>query len=81
MRKFWKIIGKIYLFISPRKHLLIPVVVVVLILLHFTFSIWVIVKINKMEDEVAITKTDVVSSVDRMYSQLYLMNNRINSLK
>jgi len=69
------------MYISPRKHWIMPAVIVVLIVLHFTLSIWMIAKVNKIESEVEYTKNNVVSSVNRMYSQLYLMNNRINTLK
>jgi hypothetical protein len=68
------------MFISPRKHWIVPTVVVILVLLHFTFSIWLIVKVNKMEDELLYTKNNVTSSVNRMYSQLYLINSRLNSV-
>jgi len=81
MKKFWNWIGRIYLYIHPRRKKFIPAILTALIIIQFLMLIFLVIRVNTVNDELKYMKNNSASMQSRMYSQLYLMNSRINSLR
>jgi hypothetical protein len=80
MKKFWSVLGNAYLFFHQRKRVMTPLLLVLVLMIQFVLLIWVVVAVNQVQTEVETYKSTNSRLMNRTYSQVYLMNNRLNQV-
>lgn len=80
MKKFWNFVGKVYLFVVPKKKKIIPLLIIIFLILHFAFLIRICFRLNSIQNDLSSTKETLTQSVNKVYSQVYLLNSRMSQI-
>ena len=81
MRKiFWILVGRTYVLVRRNARLITPLLLIFLVVMQFGFLIYLSVKIVRVEKAVKEEREASLQVLNRVYSQVWLLNNRVNSV-
>ena len=80
MRKFWMFVGGAYVFIKRNMRIVTPLLLIALVLVQFSFLAYLSVKVARIEKKVKADSDSSLQVMNRIYSQVWLLNNRVNSV-
>ena len=73
-------VGGAYVFVKRNIRLVTPLLLIALVVLQFSFLIYLNVKISRVEKSLNEEKESSLQVLNRVYSQVWLLNNRVNSV-
>lgn len=80
MKSFWRFVGGMYLFINGRKKALITLIALIIIVVQFVILVGLSAQVAMLSKNFEEYKVGTTSSLNRVYSQVFLMNTRLNNL-
>jgi hypothetical protein len=80
MRKFWMFVGGAYVLIRRNMRIVTPLLLIALVLVQFSFLAYLSVKVSRIEKKVKADSDSSLQVMNRIYSQVWLLNNRVNSV-
>ena len=79
MKKFWRMIGGIYIYLRRNKKLT-PLLLALVFIIQFLLIIIMAVQLNATKTNVEAFKESSLHRQNQIYSMVYMLNSRVNQI-
>ena len=77
MRKFWRIVGGLYVYVKRFQSRPMYILVVILVL-QLILTAFLVFRLNQVENDFEAYQKTTLQRLNQSYNQIYQLNNRIS---